>query len=162
MPIGTKFLVGFFLTPVPLITINAFQYLYRMMSLPKKLEGRKDEITRDFLKLVDRHIEDLVTQKVDHVYHAKDFASFLFIHPRHLSNTIKLTLGKSPCDIMEERLLDEAKRMLRDTDMSVAEIGYRLTYSEPTNFVKFYKLMTGTTPLRDRKQMQRPQELQKF
>jgi AraC-like DNA-binding protein len=122
------------------------------MPIPQKILSRKDEITADFFELLDQHFDDLINARTDQMFHSRDFAERLFIHPTHLSNTIKLTIGKSPCDLMEERIVEEAKKMLLTTNMSVAEIGNRFTYSESTNFVKFFKSMTGTTPLRYRKQ----------
>lgn len=122
------------------------------MPIPHKLLSRKDEITADFLKLMNEHFDDLLSGRTDQMFHSRDFAERLFIHPTHLGNTIKLTTGKSPCDLMEERIVEEAQKMLLTTNMSVAEIGNRLTYSESTNFIKFFKSMTGTTPLRYRKQ----------
>lgn len=122
------------------------------MPIPHKLLSRKDEITADFLKLLNEHFDNLLSGRTDQMFHSRDFAERLFIHPTHLGNTIKLTMGKSPCDLMEERMVEEAQKMLLTTNMSVAEIGNRLTYSESTNFIKFFKSMTGTTPLRYRKQ----------
>jgi len=126
------------------------------MPIPKKLLSRKDEITAGFLKLFDQYVDDLLHERTHARFHTSHFAGLLFIHPVHLTNTIKLTTGKSPCEIMEERLLEEAQKMLSQTEMSVADISYRLAYGEPTNFIKFYKLMTGITPLRYRKALKIP------
>lgn len=121
--------------------------------IPQKILSRKDEITAAFMELAEQHIQDLLSQKAEKKFSAKDFGALLFIHPRHLTNTIKLTTGVSPCDIMEERMLREVKRLLQETDLSVADIGYRFAYKEPTNFIKFFKGMTGTTPLKYRKSL---------
>ncbi|WP_223654074.1 helix-turn-helix domain-containing protein [Hymenobacter psoromatis] len=121
------------------------------MPLPLKVLSRKDEITADFTRLVAQHFDDVLHDRTDTMLHTKEFADRLFIHPTHLSNTIKLTLGTSPCDFIEARLLAEAQRFLCETALSVAEIGEKLTYSEPTNFVKFFKRLSGTTPLRYRR-----------
>ena len=115
--------------------------------------SRKDEITADFLQLAEKHMDDLLHNRVDHMFHSKDFAELLFIHPRHLTNTIKLTIGKSPCDVMEEKTLAEAQKMLRDTDKSVAEIAAVFFYFDPSNFIKFFKGMCGLTPLQYRKNL---------
>lgn len=123
------------------------------MPLPKKVISRKEEITADFLRLFNQYMDDLLQERVHERFHTRYFAGQLFIYPTHLTNTIKLTTGKSPCEIMEERFLQEAQKMLTDTDLSITDIAYRLTYQEPTNFVKFYKLMTGTTPLQYRKRL---------
>ena len=120
--------------------------------LPKKIITRKDEIASDFLNLVDVHINELLSGTVSKRFSSSDFAARLFIHPRHLTNTIKLALNESPCDIMENRLVAEAQTMLKDSALSIAEIGARLGYTEATNFTKFYKGMTNQTPLQYRKQ----------
>jgi AraC family transcriptional regulator of adaptative response / methylphosphotriester-DNA alkyltransferase methyltransferase len=124
------------------------------MVLPQQQLARKDEITAEFLKMVDEHMNGLVNQNVLQRMSTKDFAGKLFIAPRHLTNTIKLTTGKSPCDIMEERIMTEAQKMLLETNLSVADIGYRFSYKDPTNFTKFFKGMAGITPLQYRKKSQ--------
>ena len=124
------------------------------MWLPKKVHTRKEEITADFETLVEEHISDLVHNKAQKLYHARDFAALLFIHPRHLTNTIKLTKGKSPCEIMEERIMHEAQNLLLTTNIPVSEIAARFTYYNATNFIKFFRNMCGVTPLQYRKQHQ--------
>lgn len=120
-------------------------------NIPAAVLSRKDEIKNRFFQLVDEHITNLLKSRVRKRFHAKDFGALLFIHPRHLTNTIKLTTGRSPCDIMEEKLAEAAKQMLTETDRSVADIGYQLAYNDATNFSKFFKGMTGETPLHYRK-----------
>ncbi|MES2486051.1 MAG: helix-turn-helix domain-containing protein [Bacteroidota bacterium] len=125
----------------------------KQKTIPAKILSRKDEITAGFLKIADTHIADLMEGRALKRYHAKDFGALLFIHPRHLTNTIHLTLNTSPCDIMEERILAEAKKLLANTTLSIADIGMRFAYNDPTNFTKFFKSMTGITPLQYRKQL---------
>ena len=119
--------------------------------LPVSISSRKEEITNGFYKLVDMNIADLLQSRSRKRLHAKDFGALLFIHPRHLTNTIKLTTGRSPCDIMEEKLVDVARQMLAETERSVADIAYQLGYNDATNFSKFFKGMTGINPLQYRK-----------
>lgn len=115
------------------------------MTLPKKILSRQTEITHDFLKEVDKHLEDILAGKADKMYHIKDFAALLFIHPVHLSNTIKLTTGHSPCYFFEEKLMAEAKRLLQDKRITIADIAERLTF-DTSNFTKFFKRFEGVTP----------------
>jgi len=123
------------------------------MAIPKKLLSRKEEITKDFFMLLEQHIDDVLTGKTDNMYHIKDFAALLFIHPTHFSNTIKLTTGYSPCHFAEQRVMEEAIKMLSETDKPIHEISYRLTFNEPTNFTKFFKYFKGITPRQFRKQL---------
>jgi len=126
------------------------------MPIPKKLFARKDEITNDFLKIYQAHLVELFAGKASRRMTSSDFAKILFIHPGHLTNTLKLTTGKSPCDFMEEAIAEEACRLLAQTDLSVADIAMRFAYEEPTNFIRFFKIMVGKTPLQYRKSLGTP------
>ncbi|NUY82640.1 AraC family transcriptional regulator [Flavobacterium sp. MAH-1] len=119
--------------------------------IPKKVLSRKDEITADFMKLYHDHLDVLFAGKSTHRMTTSMYAEKLFIHPRHLTNTLKLTTGKSPCEFMETAIADEVCRLLLQTDLSVSEISTLMAWDEPTNFVKFFKGMTGETPLQFRK-----------
>ena len=52
---------------------------------------------------------------------------------------------------IDGRLALEAKRLLVHTDATVVGIGYQLGFVEPSNFVKFFKRLTGVTPQHYRK-----------
>ena len=123
-----------------------------MINLPKKILSRQAEITRDFLLEVDNHLSDILSGRVDKMYHIKDFAGILFIHPVHLSNTIKLTTGHSPCYFFEEKLMNEARKLLQDGKLSIADIAERLTF-DTSNFTKFFKRFEGITPSAYRHQL---------
>jgi len=115
------------------------------MNLPKKILSRQAEITRDFLVEVDKHLADILSGKADKMYHIKDFAAILYIHPVHLSNTIKLTTGNSPVNFFEDKLMEESRKMLREGSRTIAEIAERLTF-DTSNFTKFFKRFEGVTP----------------
>lgn len=112
---------------------------------------RARQITEDFFKLFENHIGELFEGKAEFRMTTGKYAEKLFIHQRHLTTTLKSTTGKSPCEFMENAIADEAKRLLLETDMSVAEISARFVWDEPTNFVKFFKGMVGETPLQYKK-----------
>lgn len=121
------------------------------MPIPEKILTRKDEITAEFMQLVDEHVNDLLHGRIEYRYKPSDFASRMHIASVHLTNTIKLTMNTSPCEVMEDRIVLEAKKLLGDTDLSVAEVGDKLGFPEPTNFNRFFKNMTNVTPLQYRK-----------
>lgn len=121
------------------------------MPIPEKILSRKDEIAAEFMQLVDEHIADLLRGRIEYRYKPSDFASRMHIAAVHLTNTIKLTLNTSPCEVMEDRIVLEAQKMLDNTVLSVADIGNLLGFPEPTNFNRFFKNMTGITPLQHRK-----------
>ena len=119
--------------------------------IPKKLLARQHEITADFLREVDRHLADIVAGRATEMFEIRDFAGLLCIHPTHLSNTIKLATGHSPCYFFEARIMDVARLLLRDPARTVADIAANLTY-DPSNFTKFFKRFQGSTPKQYREQ----------
>ncbi|HRI25108.1 MAG TPA: helix-turn-helix transcriptional regulator [Ferruginibacter sp.] len=112
---------------------------------------RKKEIARQYIHELDKHIADLKAGKVDRANEIRDFAAIMHLHPVHLSNTVKEVTGESTCDLYENRLLAISKELLLTTDMSIGEVATRLTY-DPSNFTKFFKAYTGTTPKKFREQ----------
>src|SRR4028119_2373319 len=98
--------------------------------------ARQQEIINQYLFELDKHIADLKAARAESTFENKDLADLLFIHPTHLSNTIHEVLGKSPCDIYEERLIEIAKELILTTNQPIAHIAQTLTF-DPSNFTKF-------------------------
>lgn len=120
--------------------------------IPPKILARQHEITADYRRLVAAHVADVVGGRAPEMLEIRDFASQLCIHPTHLSNTLKLTTGQPPCFFFEAEILAAARQLLRDTTRPVADIAAQLTY-DPSNFTKFFKRFTGTTPKQYREQV---------
>lgn len=120
--------------------------------IPKKILARQHEITADFRRGVDQHLVDIVAGRATEMLEIRDFAGRLCIHPTHLSNTLKLTTGHSPCFYFEARIVDAARQLLGDTNRSVADIAANLTF-DASNFTKFFKRFEGCTPKQYREQV---------
>ena len=75
------------------------------------------------------------------------YASDLSISPGHLNELVKKRLGKSASDVLQERLLLEAKRLLLHADLSVKEVSHALRMEDPAYFNRMFKKATGMTPV---------------
>ena len=115
------------------------------------ISSRKKEIVTEYLARLDGHIQELREGKADRALEIREFAAMLHLHPVHLSNTIKEVTGQSTCSLYEERLVRISKELLLTTNLPVAQIAKQLTY-DPSNFTKFFKHYTGTTPKKFRDQ----------
>lgn len=113
---------------------------------------RSEEIFKDYLRLLDRHLEDVLNGSAEEMMELREIAARLFIHPTHLSNVIKDLTGKHPCFFYEHKILDVAKDLLQDPDNSINEVARRLTY-DPSNFTKWFKTYAGISPSQYRKQL---------
>src|SRR5690606_18896769 len=106
---------------------------------------RPKEITNEFHVILDHHLEKIVQGEEDAYLEIQDLAKMMHIHPTHLSNTIKETTGKAPCDICNEKTINIAKRLLNEPELTIADVAVKLTF-EATNFTKYFKRHTGETP----------------
>ena len=77
---------------------------------------------------------------------ASEFAKQLNIHVNHLNKALKETSQKTTTQIISERILKEAKILLKQTDLNISEIAYALGFSEATHFNNFFKKQTQLTP----------------
>jgi AraC family transcriptional regulator, regulatory protein of adaptative response / methylphosphotriester-DNA alkyltransferase methyltransferase len=122
-----------------------------MMKENNKISVRQKEIVANYLQQLDLHLSDLKVGLAEKTFEIKDLADLLFVSPKHLSNTIQEVLGKSPCDIYEERLMEISKELLLTTNKPISHIAQTLTF-EPSNFTKFFKSYEGKTPKQFREQ----------
>lgn len=112
---------------------------------------RSKEITENYFQFLDNHIEDVVLGKTEEFMEINQIASALFISHKHLTDTVQKETGSHPCHFYDLKILDEAKKMLLETDKSISEIAKILTY-DPSNFSKFFKKFIGQTPGQFRKE----------
>ena len=81
----------------------------------------------------------------------KDYAAMLYITPNQLNSVCKDLTGVSAGNIIRERIVLEARRLLTNADISISEVAYRLNFSDNSYFTKFFKKYTGQTPEEFRK-----------
>jgi AraC-like DNA-binding protein len=79
------------------------------------------------------------------------YADGLFISADHLTRVVKSGTGKSAKELLQERIITEAKRELCFTSKTAKEIGYDLGFNEPAYFSTFFKNCTGFSPSTFRK-----------
>lgn len=64
-----------------------------------------------------------------------------------LSRACVAAAGRTAKEVIDLRIALEAKRLLVHSKATIAEIGHGLGFSEPTNFVKFFRRIALTTPV---------------
>lgn len=75
-----------------------------------------------------------------------DFAQQLNVHVNHLNRAVKETVGKTTSQLIAERILQEAKILLKQSQWNVSEIAFALGFTEVTHFNNFFKKQLGTSP----------------
>jgi AraC-like DNA-binding protein len=116
----------------------------------RNISKRKIEIANQFLFELDKHLAELKTGQVEKSIELNELAKLLHIAPNHMSDTVSEVLGKSPCEIYENKLIEISKEMLENSNKPISEIARTLDY-DPSNFTKFFKNYTGLTPFQYRR-----------
>jgi len=76
-----------------------------------------------------------------------DYAKIICISEKRLGQATTKVLGKSPKEIINDRVLLETKRLLVYTNLSIKEIGQELGFEDPAYFVRYFKKNTEITPV---------------
>lgn len=114
------------------------QLLLKHIDIKKRNMPHKEEIFKQFLKLVETHH-----------YKERDisfYAEKLCFTPKYLSSTIRDVTGKLAGDWIDNYVIIEAKALLISTNLTVQEICYELNFSTPSSFTRFFKRITGMSP----------------
>ena len=107
---------------------------------------RNSQITKSFKQLLEKKFTSLTVRDKEYNYRVLDYARDLNLHPNYLNDVIKSKTGKTVNQWICERMVSIAKVMLKNTKLSLKEIGYRLGYSDPTHFSRFFKKNTQLSP----------------
>ena len=82
-------------------------------------------------------------------------SQYVGISPNYLSKMFHKELGISFVEYLMEIRMNHAKKLLRDTNKKMAEIGVEIGYSDANYFYSIFKKMEGCTPKKYRDQMKR-------
>jgi AraC family transcriptional activator of pobA len=77
---------------------------------------------------------------------AKDYADRLSIHVNHLNKVLKENTGKTTTAIITNRITQEAKILLKQTNWNISEIAYCLGFEEVAHFSNFFRKQTTFSP----------------
>lgn len=100
-----------------------------------------------FIELLERQFPIESPRQTLHLRTAKDYADRLAIHVNHLNKVLRENTGKTTTEHINNRVLQEAKILLKQTDWNVSEIAYSLGFEQLAHFSNFFKKNTTVPPL---------------
>lgn len=105
-------------------------------------KGRKLEQKNNVIKFIH-----LVNKHYNMHHDTKFYADEMHITPSYLNKIIKSNLGINAYDYITNRIISEAKVLLRLTKINISELSYKLGYENPNYFIRLFKKVAGVTPL---------------
>ncbi len=134
-------------TYLRLLLVELLLYIYRHIKknkiepieYPNSLHEKVSEIVR----YINSHYMDVLTlQSLSKQFH---------ISPYYLSRVYKEVTGFSFVEYLNQVRINEAQKLLKTTNLNVTSIAEKVGYENPTHFGRVFKTITGTSPLKYRK-----------
>ena len=116
----------------------------------KQKANASHRITHLFLELLERQFPIEEARQQIRFRSPSEFAGQLSVHVNHLNRAVKEVTEKTTSEIIAERLLQEAKILLKHTGWNVSEIAYSLGFREATHFNNFFRKKVQLTPVQFR------------
>lgn len=120
-------------------------FMYELAGISRKYRSetdfkitRKENILMSFLKVLPLHFKEERSVQF--------YAGLLFLTPKHLTKTVKELTNKTCGELIDEMVIMEAKILLNDPSLSIANVADHLHFSDQFFFSKFFKKHTGFTP----------------
>ncbi len=110
--------------------------------IPQKM---RDEQNLPYLAKV-QHLEELIDKNFLDIKSPAKYAKLMYVSEKHLNRMVKVSLNKTTSDLITERIILEAKRMLVFSKKTITEIIDELGYTDSAYFFRFFKKKTTLTP----------------
>lgn len=114
-------------------------------------DGPKNQTLSTYSHTPIGNFKQLIEENYTSLKLPKQYAALLYITPNHLNAICNDSLGVSAGKLIRDRIILEAKRLLINVDLRVAEIAEKLNFEDQSYFVKFFKRYEGVTPDKFRK-----------
>ncbi len=109
------------------------------LAKPKlEIKNRSQQITSQFLSLIEKKFQEYKSVQA--------YAEILNITPKHLSETISQSLGKSALHFIHKRIIKETQYLLCYSDMSIKQISSNLNFENSSELGRFFKRYEGLSP----------------
>jgi AraC family transcriptional activator of pobA len=126
------------------------------ISLSRCFEITNNLPNNDFKLLKIRELQRLIDQNYISKKSANDYANMMNVSTRHLSRLVNETLNKSTSDLIFERIMLEAKRLLLNNFPNVSEVAQQLGYEDISYFIRVFRLKNGISPMEFQKNKSLP------
>lgn len=118
-----------------LITCNKFAHVPTSENTQKLQSG----------KMILRNFKDMLEKRFTEWKKVGEYASALSLSADYLNSVVRESVGKTAKELIQQRVVLEAKRLGLHTDLSTKEIAYRIGFDDPSHFSRFFKKQEGNS-----------------
>jgi AraC family transcriptional regulator, transcriptional activator of pobA len=121
-------------------------YLLTLFTEIKRFYNPSVSTKRSSALTITQNFKDALSNHIYEKQRVSEYADMLSVSPNHLNKCVKTATGQSAQDLLNEMVLLESKILLRQTDLSINEIAFKITQQDASDFSRFFKAKTGLTP----------------
>jgi AraC family transcriptional regulator len=88
----------------------------------------------------------MIAERMGEQLHVEDLAEAICMSPFHFARMFKKSTGEAPHEYLTRVRMEEAKRLLAETNMPLADIAVRVGYRTQAHFTGVFHERTGATP----------------
>ena len=126
--------------------VHEAQKMQPAVGTPAAGSNAAERIASLFAELLERQFPIEMSNQVIQLNTPAAFAKQLNVHVNHLNKALKETTGQTTSQLINSRILQEAKVLLKSTNWTINEIAWGLGFKEPNHFSSFFKNGAGITP----------------
>lgn len=107
----------------------------------------KQQVVRNCILYINDHIREKIS--------LNDVSDYLGVNKSYLSSIFNREMGFSIVDYIHDKRIANSKYLLRNTDFSISEISDYVGYYDTSYYIRIFKTLEKTTPLKYREQSSR-------
>jgi AraC family transcriptional activator of pobA len=107
------------------------------------LRLRDEPLLAEVFDFIEKHYQERIS--------LTDVAAAVNISSGHLTTVVRRKTGRPVLEWITERRMAQARRLLTETDLTIAAIAHGVGYTDAAYFVRTFRIAHGTTPLRWRR-----------
>lgn len=117
------------------------------MLVDKEKYKDKQQVVRNCILYIDKHIREKIN--------LDDISKELEVNKSYLSSVFNREMNFSIVDYIHKRRISNSKYLLANTDYSISEISDYIGYFDTSYFIRIFKSLVKTTPLKYRENLHR-------
>lgn len=129
---------------------NAIQFLLKCLLINlERVHQHKNEGEMGLssaYELQFYQFKELIEENYKNNLSVKEYADAMYISTKTLTTITKTISQTSPAQIIAERVVLQAKRLLRFTSLQIGEVAFQLGFEDPSYFVKYFKRHVNMSP----------------
>jgi len=102
--------------------------------------------TNSKASILTQRYKDALMEQIFNYHTVTEFADLLSVSHNYLNECVKKTTGKTALVFLTEMQVIEAKTLLRQSELNISEIAFKIANKNPSDFSRFFKANTGFTP----------------